>query len=774
MSELSSVYQVQYDISDYVKLAYNWGDATHPETYQSFVTTGKGLIDQSIFSFQRKKDAWSIGSYMTQVAIGADKYSPLMYVTQNNLGKNNVMMGSYIPAGYDHLISDYSINGTDQSGSIVTYYEYSPQVTLGGLAPYIDYSYDRFIIIPFFTLKDPSTGARIANGEACSVRYIENQGYTNCYVDSIQFTYGNYPSPHQYSPVTVQYAGKLIKEKFTTAPGGGYEAEFDNILTGVYYIPYGTLIYNGFAVNDNNICLGIAGRSYTVPFDLTQMDWRMITSPDGKTELCISYNDAIKIMNSLGFYWGKSLDAIHSARGIDCDDPEVVCPVIDPETHMVTDTVLSGSEISDYAEEHLDDPYCNFLLDYGNKNEHGDPIGLTTEEYRSNFNPEQPTIEPADEIDLNEPVIATTGGTSVWLMNQSKLEEFFTYLWNPDGTLFDDIVKAVALLGENPMDSVISCRYFPLNLADTFNSKFDSNYRTIIFGRKATTVTARHMISSNVAIYDLGSFMFNDAGMFNDFRDYEPYSEYSLYLPFVGITPLAAIECINAEISIKYIIDLITGACTAVIYTNGVPYKYLDGMIGIEVPVTGRNMAQYGQQILSAALGGLAVGTRGALSNARSMSNNEELQDWGKSQAGTAAINMSTGHTGYGLAGGATAVGLAASPAILGAAMAVGGTAIGGGVSALINNPSPQQAGSNVPAMGLAKPLYPYFIVQRSNSWIPDNYAKLHGRLLQQGGKVGDFTGFSTFSNLKLENIPIATSEEKTLISKILASGVYI
>ena len=76
--------------------------------------------------------------------------------------------------------------------------------------------------------------------------------------------------------------------------------------------------------------------------------------------------------------------------------------------------------------------------------------------------------------------------------------------------------------------------------------------------------------------------------------------------------------------------------------------------------------------------------------------------------------------------------------------------------------------------MGLAKPLFPYFIVMRSESWIPDNYAKLHGRPLQQGGKVKDFSGYSTFSNIKMENIGVATSEEKTLISKILASGVYI
>lgn len=776
MANVSSKYQVEYDISDYVKRSYNWGNSSHPETYQSFVTSGQGLIDQSIFSFQRKKDAWSIGAYMTQIACGDSTDNPAMIVSKNNLGKNNVMLVDYIPNTYDHLLSDDSVNGTDQTGNIKNSYEYSPQVSLYGLAPFINYSYDRFIIIPRFAMKDPSTGNRINNGQVMDVKTIETNGYTNCYVNEISLSYGNYPAGFQYNPVTVQYAGRLIKEKFTSAPGGGYIAEFGDAEYGVYYIPYGNPLFNGFGVNANNVCFGIPGRSYTVPFDLTQMDWRMLLSSDGKKDLCISYADAIKIINSLGFYWGKSDDAIHSERGINCTDPDVVCPVIDSTTHMVTDEVLSGSEISEYALEHLDDPFCNFLLDYGNKDENDNPIGYTTEEYRENYNPEQPTVEPADEIDLNEPVIATTGGTSVWLMNQQKLEEFFTYLWNPDGTIFDDIVKSVALLGENPMDSVISCRFFPLNLADVFNSKFDSEYRTIVFGRMPTTVTARHMISSNVAIYELGSFYFNDSGMFNDFRDYEPYSSYSLYLPFVGITPLAAIECINKTISIKYIIDLVTGACTAVIYTDGVPYKYLDGMIGIEIPVTGRNMAQYGQQILGAAMGGFAaMGMKGSRVGEAMI---EPGMETSKDAFRKAGNNFANGRDARGVmhvAGGtAAAVGAQMAPAVLGAAYGIAGAAVAGAASALLNNPSPQQAGSNVPAMGLAKPLFAYFIVERSDSWIPENYAKLHGRLLQQGGKVKDFSGYSTFSNLKLENISGATSEEKTLISKILASGVYI
>lgn len=763
---VSEVYQAQYHIDDYNDLSYNWGNDAHPETYQSFVTTGKGLIDQSIFPFQRRRDAWSLGAYCTQFYCkDSQDHMPGMMKTENRNTKNNAFVTSFVTLAGSNLYSQH----------IIDYCKYSPNPTMGGYAPWINFCYNKFTIVPVFGVVNSSTGQY--NTTDYTYNELVEHGMENWRVNSIVLEYYGAPSGWQYNPLTLQFAGNLYPEEWEPMGGNDYKLRMKNTMdNGVYYIELPTILFNGYSVTQNDIIVNRTAETITSFFDYSQMDIEMTRRSDGTYRFTISMADALKIMNSLGFYWGKSRSAANSEKGINCTDPDVVCPVIDSETHMVTETVLSGSEISDYAEEHIDDPFCNFLLDYGNLDENDDPIGYTTEQYRENYNPEQSTIEPADEIDLNEPVIATTGGTSVWLMNQSKLEEFFTYLWNPDGTIFDDIVKSVALFGENPMDSVISCRFFPLNLADVFNSKFDSNYRTIVFGRKATTVTARHMISSNVAIYDLGSFTFNDAGMFNDFRDYEPYSQYSLYLPFVGIVPLSAIECISASISIKYIIDLVTGACTAVIYTNGVPYKYVDGMIGIEVPVTGRNMAQYGQQILGAAMGGFAAGGMKGSKIGENLI--EPGMDTSKEAFRKAGNNFANGVTGRGVmhvaGGAAAAVGAQLAPAVLGAAYGIAGAGIAGAASALLNNPSPQQAGSNVPAMGLAKPLYPYFIVQRSDSWIPENYAKLHGRPLQQGGKVGDFSGFSTFSNLKLENIPVATSEEKTLISKILASGVYI
>ncbi|WP_213033650.1 hypothetical protein, partial [Acinetobacter baumannii] len=93
-------------------------------------------------------------------------------------------------------------------------------------------------------------------------------------------------------------------------------------------------------------------------------------------------------------------------------------------------------------------------------------------------------------------------------------------------------------------------------------------------------------------------------------------------------------------------------------------------------------------------------------------------------------------------------------------AFTVGGAALGAAVPALLNNPAPQSAGCNAPATGLAKPLYPYFIVRRSDCWIPENYNHLYGRPVQEGGVVSDFHGFCKFGNLNLNGLE-ATETEK-------------
>ena len=787
---LSELYQVEYSYGDYSKLAYSWGNAEHPSTYQSFVTTGKGLIDQSIFCFQRGSDAWSLGAWCTNVTIGNNPTEVTLTKSKNRLSKNNVMVTNdiYYPISGDSLaLSSYQY---------IRRFKYSPDPTMTGLTPWINYEYNRFIIVPIFGLIRESDGSYTNNG--LTYEEIVQSGRTDWVVSSITLELYNEPSAgRRINPCVVQFAGSMNDLYLD----GETKLRLGNIDEGVYYIPlYVQTLYNGYAVNQNGYHLNPSGCTNTVFWDLTQMVGGIVQRSDGAYIYCISLEDATKIISKLGFYWSKSRNSVQSARGINCTDPNIMCAVIDSDTHMVTDTVLSGTDIAEYAREHLDDPYCNFLLDYGLLDENNQPIGIDTEEYRDNFNPEQSTVEPADEIDLNIPTVASTGGNTLWLMSQEKLEELFLFLWDPDGTIFDDIVKGAALFGENPMDSVVSLKLFPFDISQVTTSE----YRTMHFGRSlidpVQVTNTRALTSSNLVVFDLGSFFFNDAGMFNDFRDYEPYSDYSLYIPFCGIVPLQAVECINTTISIKMIVDLIVGSATAVIFTNGIPYMYVDGNIGIDLPVTGRNCAELARTVLAGALAGGGILSRSPIISGLSNATVSGGINFAKNNLPNAGYNMNAGALnaagemgffgskaqaaipsgtglslmGYGvggaLASAGAAVGGVAVAGVIGAAPFIAGAA----AAALTHNAPPQSAGCNAPATGLAKPLYPYFIVRRSDSWLPENYTKLYGRPLQEGGKVSDFAGFCTFGNINTDGLTDMTYEEKIQISELLQKGVII
>lgn len=753
---VSELYQAQYHIDDYNDLSYNWGNDAHPETYQSFVTTGKGLIDQSIFPFQRRRDAWSLGAHCTQFYCNDDPdHMPAMIITDNRNTKNNAFVTSFATVAGSTLYSKY----------IIEHCKYSPNPTMGGYAPWINFCYNKLTIVPVFGVVNSSTGQY--NTTDYTYNELVDRGMENWRVNSIVLEYYGAPSGWQYNPLTIQFAGNLYPEQWQSMGGNDYKLRVDTTMdSGVYYVELPTILFNGYSVTQNDIIVNRTAETITSFFDYSQMDTEMTRRSDGTYRFTISMADAIKIMNSLGFYWGKSRSAANSPKGINCTDPDVVCPVIDSETHMVTETVLSGTEIADYAEDHIDDPFCNFLLDYGNLDENDNPIGYTTEEYRENYNPEQSTVEETETIELYPPTVATTGGNTIWLMSETDVKNFFTYLWDPTGSEVTNIIQGLALLGENPMDFIVSLRMFPLK--NLYNLTTHA-LATICFGRYTSQLTNQaYLTSSNIIIVDLGEFYFNDGGLKNDFRDYEPYTRYSLFIPFCGITSLNAIECINQTIDVKMIIDLATGACTAVVYTDGVPYKYIDSNIGLEIPVVGRDMAGYSQTVMAAALGG---GIGGGKLAEKPVKGQLERQNIAKDYQ---QISYDAKMWDVGDSFGATAGAAGGTAVALGAAGIVGGALLSGTVAALQTAPAIDKVGSSVPAVSIAEPLYCYFIVQRSDCWIPQNYEKLYGRPLNEGGTVGDFVGFSTFGNLKLDGIAGATPEEKLLINDLLQSGVYI
>lgn len=200
-------------------------------------------------------------------------------------------------------------------------------------------------------------------------------------------------------------------------------------------------------------------------------------------------------------------------------------------------------------------------------------------------------------IDVPDPEIeAPTGGTgtapaivvpvgdaqalfTVYNPTQGQINSFGAWLWSSN--FLDNLIKVI----ENPIDCIIS-------LKKIFISPDTSGAANIYCGHLNSGVSA-NLVSAQYKEIDLGSIEI--PLHFYDATDFEPYTSISCYLPFIGMVELSAHDCVEATMSIKYVVDCYNGDFTANIELSkddfeGVTYVYT-GSCAVEYPITGSNHA---------------------------------------------------------------------------------------------------------------------------------------------------------------------------------------
>lgn len=73
------------------------------------------------------------------------------------------------------------------------------------------------------------------------------------------------------------------------------------------------------------------------------------------------------------------------------------------------------------------------------------------------------------------------------------------------------------------------------------------------------------------------------------YLDFDPYTKIEVHVPFCGTVKVSADACMRGQIEIKYIVDLVTGGCCAIIRTKDQFGNYkinsvLSGQCGISIP----------------------------------------------------------------------------------------------------------------------------------------------------------------------------------------------
>lgn len=162
------------------------------------------------------------------------------------------------------------------------------------------------------------------------------------------------------------------------------------------------------------------------------------------------------------------------------------------------------------------------------------------------------TPNPPDTGDGNSPTIVPPAGkaSSLWSIYNPTLEQvnqFGSWLWS------SNFVEQLKKLFSDPMQAIIG-------LHKVYSPVQTSGQGTIKCGYLDSGVPSK-LVSEQYITVDCGSVDLQE--YFGNVFDYPPYTEVSIYLPFIGIRHLDPSDVMRSTISVKYRIDVFTGACLA-------------------------------------------------------------------------------------------------------------------------------------------------------------------------------------------------------------------
>lgn len=415
---------------------------------------------------------------------------------------------------------------------------------------------------------------------------------------------------------------------------------------------------------------------------------------------------ASKVVSTFGTYWtGTRSVAAKATTGSGATDDLLRLPVA--QNGVYYGDYAKGKDIKDVPSadwgSNPDDPF-----DWWGDN------GVT---------PNPDPNEYTDKTPLSRPSLTAFGAFNrAYAMTQSGLNNLADYLWNQSDNIFNGLVDGLALMGNNPMDALIDCRMYPFDVLSMLGS---TGTQYITLGRSRTGITGVHLGNTTNCIIDLGAAEFRryySEQLGRDcFLDYEPYTTGELYIPYVGTVPLNASIYAGHTVNVKLIVDFQTGACEAVVFKDLIATDFKSGVIGVDIPMTGVNAAQWANGVVSSVL-----------------------------QGGAGIASMAAGN-------------------VVGGALQVANAAVSG-----FNTPLPiTEKGNASSACGQWLPQQAYLIVHTPITKVPASYGSTIGYACEYTSTLGSNRGYTVCADVNL-NGSFATENERKEIEDLLKGGIFI
>lgn len=324
------------------------------------------------------------------------------------------------------------------------------------------------------------------------------------------------------------------------------------------------------------------------------------------------------------------------------------------------------------------------------------------------------TIRPSDLIDdPTAPNIdaISTGLLTIFKPSLSQVQQLGDYLWS---SAFD--VDSLKKLFGDPMEAIIGLSIVPINPPG-------AGSKNVKIGDIDTGISMPY-IGRQFVEKDLGSITIDS--YIGSFMDYSPYTKIQIYLPYVGFRDLSPEDVMGCTLSIKYIIDVVSGGCNAIINVSGKGAIYqFNGSAIANIPLSAINYSGAIQNAVSAIGSGI-----------------------------TTAAGIATGNVAMGALGVAGLVSNAANTAVN-------------------SKPTIQHSGTMGGAAGLCSVQYPYCIIERPRLSTPARYNNFIGNTLNVTMKLQDCHGLTMVDAIHLDGV-LCTEDERIELYNLLREGVIL
>ena len=321
-------------------------------------------------------------------------------------------------------------------------------------------------------------------------------------------------------------------------------------------------------------------------------------------------------------------------------------------------------------------------------------------------NPDGRIYDIIDEPDLPHISAIDTGFLSLYVSDvndATQLNSLASDLWTDN--FFEQIIKNF----QDPFDALLSLSIFPFAVSGVS--------RYVKIGNYTSSVAMREVTDQYVSI-DLGTVNIKEA--VGSYLDYSPYTRLTLFLPFIGFVPLNTDEYMGKELTVKYHVDLLTGACVAYLFVNGAVHSQYTGNVATQIPLSGRDMSSLYQSMISVGLSAIGTVATGGLTSALS--------------AGALAASAST----------------------------------------VMSSKDRVQVGGSIQGssgfLGIQKP---YVLVEAPNLCLPSRQNYFTGYPSFITSTLGSLSGYTEVDSCHLEGIP-CTGSELEEIERLLKGGVIL